>query len=258
MPSTMPGAADAASSIPPYVQLFYENGDQRDCDPLPIYKTVCEADQPPPFSPLPADPAADAVAALPMHAPIPRPPSVPTMSDELPEPGQTYRTGAPDSRPPSPPSDEDDPMDGTDEDIGSSAEESTMTDMDTPMSEVSGSSGGNVRPEARPTTGSPAITSRIARLNIPGPPRLPEMAFSGAMSPIRPPGYPFPGATFMDTTAAPSAHQTENMASGSSSRSVVPGFAGRIADGSVPPSPTIRSLSGRKPRQPRQTQRPIA
>jgi hypothetical protein len=29
--------ADKPPSLPPYVQLFHENGDQRECDPLPLY-----------------------------------------------------------------------------------------------------------------------------------------------------------------------------------------------------------------------------
>ncbi|WVQ65031.1 uncharacterized protein L199_003201 [Kwoniella botswanensis] len=36
-PSTMPSFKDKPTPLPAYIQLFHENGDLRECDPLPVY-----------------------------------------------------------------------------------------------------------------------------------------------------------------------------------------------------------------------------
>lgn len=36
-PTTLPGRSSTATRLPAYIQVFHENGDVRQCDPLPVY-----------------------------------------------------------------------------------------------------------------------------------------------------------------------------------------------------------------------------
>lgn len=54
--STVPGV-DNSVLLPPYIQVFHENGSMRQCDPLPLYTRTPEptvAESPPPRSPVPS------------------------------------------------------------------------------------------------------------------------------------------------------------------------------------------------------------
>lgn len=50
-PKTMPRAGPPPPSLPAYIQLFHENGELRECDPLPLYPTPIPTCRPPAYTP---------------------------------------------------------------------------------------------------------------------------------------------------------------------------------------------------------------
>lgn len=48
--------------------------------------------------------------------------------------------------------------------------------------------------ESRPADPTPPLTRRIAQLQLPAPPMLPEPQFPGAISPVTPRAHPYPSA----------------------------------------------------------------
>ena len=217
------------------MQLYYENGTRRDCDPLPLYEPARPDDPPPPFSPMTAIAPRALARPAEIHAPgAPRRPVLPLMpaSDNLPEPGEAFISGGMGSRSPSLPlgedEDEDDAMDGTfvrassesasSEGSGSDAsseatDSSTDADADadeeSDESDAGSSSGvsGFVSAQESPLSSanaSPDISQRIATLQFPAVPR--RSAFEEFEERLRSQG--FLGESFASSSSSSSPPRT--------------------------------------------------
>jgi hypothetical protein len=223
-PSTYPGMGSSQPTIPPYVQLFYENGEQRECDALPIYEESCKDDQPPPFSPIAPVMSQSSVRAASEPVSSPSPFHGP---EEVPAPGETLTAGEGDSRSPSPsppsePSDEDDdPMDGSYRSDMSFPLDDAPSDIQARPDLTASLRGADGRPittspaATRTATATPPITRfaalacRFQGLQLPPPTEsmLPDVLSAGARSPSTPRAYPYPSfaaAQALHAAAGPS------------------------------------------------------